>query len=90
MAKPFDDSAINITFQRPTFGGLPTSFFVYYRPRGKYRVSVKKYPLTYIFNYPLTYISLIKQCVFTGEMYVKGYFFTDTQYSIFVIVYIKT
>ena len=35
MAKPFKDSAINITFQLPTFGGLPNYFKVYYRPRGK-------------------------------------------------------
>ena len=34
MAKPFDDTAINITFQRPTYGGLPSTFEVYYRPRG--------------------------------------------------------
>ena len=35
-ADPFDDSAINITFQRPTYGGLPTKFFVYVRPKGMY------------------------------------------------------
>ena len=48
MAKPFDDSAINITYQRPTFGGLPNYFEVYYRPRGEYyqapMVKSQKFP----------------------------------------------
>lgn len=35
-AKPFDDTAINVTFQRPSYGGLPTKFYVYYRPTGHF------------------------------------------------------
>ena len=34
-ATPFDDTAINVTFQRPSYGGLPSKFMVYYRPTGK-------------------------------------------------------
>ena len=48
MTKPFDDFTINITFQRPTYGGLPSYFEVYYRPRGKHNQA----PMVKTQNFP--------------------------------------
>ena len=34
---PYDANAVNITYKLPGYGGLPTSFTVYYKHKGSYR-----------------------------------------------------
>ena len=36
IVKPFDDSSLNVTFQRPGYGGLPTKFQILVRPKVHY------------------------------------------------------
>jgi hypothetical protein len=36
LAVPFDDTKINVTYQRPSYGGLPTRIYIFYRPKGHY------------------------------------------------------
>ncbi|XP_047146188.2 fibronectin type III domain-containing protein isoform X1 [Hydra vulgaris] len=40
-AVSFDDTSINVTFQLPNYGGLPSMFYIFYRPRGNYFKEVK-------------------------------------------------